>query len=157
MDCVDQAGSGGTVLLESYESSCDETVPLHPTPAVGLDKETTVEMDTQKDYAGRLLDKPLSAATVSGSVAAVGSDVHVHESGANEVKGEEGITVVMSKCQSVVLTASLVLYTGRVCVCVCVCRCVCVCVCVCVFSTHVENYPCLHPQNTPYYHEVNVN
>ena len=41
MDCVEQGG--GTVLLESYESSCDETVPLHPTPTVTtVDKESTM-------------------------------------------------------------------------------------------------------------------
>ena len=42
---VDQAGAdgAGTVLLESYESSFDETAPLHPTSAAPLEKEATEE------------------------------------------------------------------------------------------------------------------
>ena len=83
MDCMNQGG--GTVLLESYESSCDETVPLHPTPTVPLDKGTTMEVDTQGDSSMRREESP-SAAAVSDTVA-TGSEAH--ESRAGEVKREE--------------------------------------------------------------------
>ena len=49
MECMEQGGDGGggTVLLESYESTCDETVPLQPSPAVtAADKEATTTMAT---------------------------------------------------------------------------------------------------------------
>ena len=43
MDCMEQGSEGSaTVPLESYKSTCDETVPLHPSPAVtAIDKEAT--------------------------------------------------------------------------------------------------------------------
>jgi hypothetical protein len=57
MDCTEQGqgseeggGEGATVLLESYESTCDETVPLHPSaPAPAdsaVDKGATATMAT---------------------------------------------------------------------------------------------------------------
>ena len=40
---MEQGSEGGaTIPLESYKSTCDETVPLHPSPAVtAIDKEAT--------------------------------------------------------------------------------------------------------------------
>ncbi len=59
MDCTEQGqgseeggGEGATVLLESYESTCDETVPLHPSPPApapadsAVDKGATATMAT---------------------------------------------------------------------------------------------------------------
>lgn len=56
MDCTEQGQRGGdgsdaTVQLDSYESTCDETVPLHPSPsapavASAIDKEATATMAT---------------------------------------------------------------------------------------------------------------
>ena len=45
---MEQGSEGGaTVLLESYESTCDETVPLHPSPAAtATNKEATVAVET---------------------------------------------------------------------------------------------------------------
>ena len=51
MDCMEQGDGGGgvgggTVLLESYESSCDATVPLNAAVTASLDKDATVEMES---------------------------------------------------------------------------------------------------------------
>ena len=56
MDCTEQGlksgdGGGATVQLDSYESTCDEKVPLHPSPpalaaASTIDKGATATMAT---------------------------------------------------------------------------------------------------------------
>ena len=92
MDCVEQGG--GTVLLESYESSCDETVPLNPTPTIPLGKGATEIMETYQSTASasaeeESTDKKDESQTVAVPDTVTASD-EAHENGTDEVKKEEG-------------------------------------------------------------------
>lgn len=71
MDCLEQGGGGSdgggdaTVLLESYQSTCedDATVPLHPSPAAApaIDKEATATMATVAIETAPLLSPSAAA------------------------------------------------------------------------------------------------